>query len=361
MKNLYWLYNPPDWTTLHQVITGHIKKNRLQLKCFVLLADDNLDNLLESKKSIGYKIEKFFTSEDSTIYSYKLKSEFKLDLFEGSFSIIKQCEDNIWLVITHEDMSFVNKHLIKYLNNLYPHVSRIFLTSRQIRTIIENIEREFKYKINSEFFVAKRYYRDNAGKTKATRLDYSNETYDNAFNKASKEGVWVDKIIINFMNTESNFRVYISRSGVIKCLEGDFIRVYENILRQVIEKAFEEYNIYKDRWRIKEEKYGVKPLIMHFFNDAIKDLESIDDFTRVVKGYPNSEITVFSTKPFAYISITDFRDGSSFDISSINTKEIMLIPQFRASYSALMRFCDFVFTHFYEGEVYKMEAKNASN
>lgn len=55
--------------------------------------------------------------------------------------------------------------------------------------------------------------------------------------------------------------------------------------------------------------------------------------------------------PNVHASIADFIDGSSFEVWVLSPKRILIVPGPKCSIPALMRFTNYIFEEFEEGEI----------
>jgi hypothetical protein len=102
---------------------------------------------------------------------------------------------------------------------------------------------------------------------------------------------------------------------------------------------------------LRQSLYVPRPVSIAFPRAVFDEVEQVREFVTVLRKYPNSMYSVQHGNPYAQLTLTDYGDGSSFEIWAVPPDRIVLIPGLRASPAAFERIVHFVFDRFREGRL----------
>ena len=66
---------------------------------------------------------------------------------------------------------------------------------------------------------------------------------------------------------------------------------------------------------------------------------------------PHITLSVYHSSSYVHMSLVDYMDGSSFDIWILSTRQIVVVPQMRATHTSIARLTNHIFERFGEGSV----------
>jgi hypothetical protein len=265
--------------------------------------------------------------------------------FEDSFLTISHDEPEIYTILCVSDKSFFDKGLCRYIEALPSKISSSFLSSEDLRRLIQVIDR----KINGNLAVKKAVLKTT---NKDTEIEYHQEEieYSGIFNEATAENKYVDKIQLSLEHSDSSFNFFVSRDGESRFIDGDIALYIDTLLPGVAGQLSDKDTLFKNRAR----QYGSRdadPLKIQYKEGAIQGVEQNRRLVKALKGVSRSSITVYHDNPYLHASLLDFDDGTNVDVYLTSDHAISIIPGFNASRKSLSRICNQINKGFFEGDV----------
>jgi hypothetical protein len=343
----FWLYHFNELSSIFKFFDAKLEEHKaLQVKIIPLLSKMDLVEQISKWKPYKFKVE-LETKENKNIFTIKLEKIIKEKPIRGNAFLIRHEKPYFYYLLTNENMSFIRKCLIPFFQSYYPTISLVFLTSVQIKDLLEYMEKLLGAKIITDRVVAKRYY---AGKE--TSVEFKKSDYKEAFLKSAEDKRWIDKIEFKVIrDKEIIFAGFLSRCGIFKCWNGKFSIFYQTIDSKVSNIALQKLEFFDNRERKEERNYNSRPIQINYEQDIFIDKSLLNDLIEAIRGIKYSSSTILHRNPYLHISITDHLDGSSYDLWVTDMNRIIIIPQIRATFSSFARFCNQIFERFREGKV----------
>jgi len=239
--------------------------------------------------------------------------------------------------------------LLRLLNSLSPRFSGAYLSSRDIRLILENIEENQAAEVSVNKAVAYSYRREG-------EISFKKQPYHAVFNGAENEGMFVDKV--DFVVTgRGSLHAFVARTGVAKFLSGDLRVFLNNVLTPIVDTASRKHRVFDQSSR-KSGDAPVSPINIEFGETVFEDRDDNLTFLSALDLMTRSGIAVLHENPYVHVSLIDFFDGSAFDIFATTPNAVTVIPQVDASAFSLNRLCNHIFENFREGEIVKPEPRS---
>jgi hypothetical protein len=335
----------------------------IKINGLILSSKENLITLLKNWSFKDFILRSEQVGTD--IFHFTLIRKHKEDKFilRGDFLLFKYSpQNNIYIVLTHENYHFFNQALIRYFNLFYPLISRPFIDTSYMRVLLETYESNLKNeKIRVSRCVTKNWIRNiNAKKKVGSDIQYTDLPFRDVFDKVSENEEWIKSIdfnlvaespkdAINIIQLSPHQKFYkLFRDTRFQC-SFNFTLFYQRMIEGIANKAAESFELFDNRSRIKEENFATKPLAIFYDAGIFKDKKQNFRLIEALKGIKNSSISVIHANPYLHVSYVDYRDGSSCDIWVLSDNKISIIPQIRSTPAALERLCECIFTGFREG------------
>jgi hypothetical protein len=102
-----------------------------------------------------------------------------------------------------------------------------------------------------------------------------------------------------------------------------------------------------------------RPLAVRTRGGTFGDAEAIVELLDTLERQQDTGVAVFHRNPYLHAAVTDYSDGSSFDVFVNDADELVVIPGYRATLSALARLTDSVGERFAAVEVAEVEVPAA--
>ncbi len=263
---------------------------------------------------------------------------------EGSFCIFQYGESDIWIGFTSDSPDFFDNGVVRFIESYKPDISRIYLSSEELRNLFENLEE----KVSAEIFVKKAVLYSHI---KEGQINFEREHFQELFNKAENEDRYVDKIEYYLRkDQEIIYHGFISRNLISYYYSGNIHHFLNSFLSIIADRGISKSEVLENRERSfgKEE---INPINIVFpknvFQNRADNLRLVNALEKVSRG----AVAVYHQNPYLHLSFLDFIDGSSFDIFAIGSNEISIIPNFKCSMHSLMRVSDQISKDFNEGQI----------
>ena len=329
-----------------------------QIKFLFLISQKNLFESIE--KWLPYKYSLKFLEKHENFATIYIKKEIKKgNLISGYFNLARYENSNIYIATTFEKQRFVKSVLIKFFENNYPEESRLSLTSEQLRELLNKLKRELNCEIITDSIVA--YSKLNRKiitlpvrrfRFKESNVKWTEEDYNFSFSRAAENDQWIDKISF-FTQKEGKllFHASLSRGGLFKCNKAgnvnDFYRIITTNLLNIGEK---NTSLFSNKSRL-ENKGKIRPIEIEYDSNLFENSEQNKRLINVISEFPKSSYSLYHGNPYVHASVVDYIDGSSYELWVVSMNKIIIIPQLRATFNSLSRFCEHILKRFLEGKV----------
>jgi len=264
---------------------------------------------------------------------------------KGAFGIFRYKKSDIWTCFTSASPDFFRFGLVRLIESYRPNISKIFLSSVEMRLIFEFLEE----KSNGRIFVRKvvLYSHKEEGEIKF-RLE---KPFQEVFNEAENEEKYVDKIEYYIIKESKKiYQGFFSREGISYYYQGNTNHFFNSLLPALAEKGLMKSKIFTGKER-RIGTFDLHPIEINYskemFNNRNDNIRLIKALSRVNK----SAISVYHANPYLHLSFLDFYDGSNFEIMVSNANKICIFPNFKCSVHSLMRVIEQISKDFGEGMI----------
>ena len=334
----------------------------VKINGLILTSKEDIINVLKNWHFKEFDLSNKQLGKDIFHFTLTRKHKEEKLILRGEFLLFKYSpQNNIYVVVTHENFRFFNNALVRYFNLFYPLISRPFIDTAYMKVLLETYESNLKFeKIRVSRCVTKNWIRNiNAKKKVGSDIQYTDLPFREVFDKVSENEEWIKSIDFNLVAETSkdiamdnhvfHQKVYkLFRDTRFQC-SFNFTLFYQRMIEGIANKAAESFELFDNRSRIQEENFAVKPLAIIYDVGIFKDKKQNIRLIEALKSLKNSSISVIHANPYLHVSYLDYRDGSSCDIWVLSENKISIIPQIRSTPAALERLCECIFTGFREG------------
>jgi hypothetical protein len=266
----------------------------------------------------------------------------KLDF--GIFSI----NANAWTFFTLTESNWAENALLHLVRSLSPDFSLPYLSSADIRKLLQKTEEEEAVEISINKAIAYSYRREG-------QISFKKEPFQDVFNRAEHDVMFIDKVDFSMYGKRS-LHAFVARNGTAKFVSGDMDLFLSRILTALLNTSARIHDVFQQSARRPGET-NLSPIdidfgqsVFHGRDDNLLFLASLDQLSR-------SGIAVMHENPYVHVSLIDFLDGSSFDIFATSPNSVSIFPQVDSSAFSLNRLCNHIFENFREGAIAKAQRK----
>jgi hypothetical protein len=140
-------------------------------------------------------------------------------------------------------------------------------------------------------------------------------------------------------------RVHLRRAAGATFYSGDFQLFRSVVLDRLAAAASRRVKLFRDRARTQENPVA-RPVEVKVGRARFDESGAVVDFLERVSRYAASDTAVLHRNPYLQVALTDYLDGSNFDIFITSVDRITVFPGYQASVSALVRLTDFLSEEF---------------
>lgn len=271
--------------------------------------------------------------------------------------IIRYHETPFYIILSDSKASDFKVVISKLMNKHFPTISRVFITSDQMRYIFEQLEESTKLGIQIDSSIVKRRLPRKL-KGKESRIIYTNSSFPDIFDEAESMDGWVQSMKFTafkvhessegVIEEEPRFFGVISRDCFISCRK-NFLPFLEVVIPYSVKFALSRLT-YLDSKSQTANNILPDPVVIKFKGDYFSDLSKNKAFIDAMKSLESSSISTYHSNPYIHLSLLDYLDGSSYDIWVLSTNRMVIVPQIRASNASMERLVKHVFERVQEGE-----------
>ena len=280
--------------------------------------------------------------------------------------IAKTPDPFVYVAVTDGDPEFVRHTLEPFVKSLYPVVSQAFLSSGEMRGVLDAIERRSEGAVKIVRMTACRRPAgagaaaglagpgagdpDGGGDGREATVTYADVPYRNAFDEAGRGNQRIDSVRMHLVRGDVPVMdCQVSRRGILR-FRLSMQPFCSDALPYMTGLASGKVRLYSGRSR-RENGGRVKALAIALDADVFRDGRENDRFVRIVRSMPHTMGSTFCSSPYVHMSLVDFLDGSTFDIWVASEDRITIVPQLKANHASIARVINHIFERFGEGRV----------
>lgn len=162
------------------------------------------------------------------------------------------------------------------------------------------------------------------------------------------ESVQLRTMTLAVLDTETaavNLRLHLRRTAGATFYSGDFGTFHQIVIRRLADAADRRARLLKGRQREVGED-APQPLEIRIGAVRFDSSDAISDLLHHLTTYTNSDSAVLHRNPYLHVVVTDYSDGSNFDVFVTDVDRIGIHPGFKASVGALVRLTDYLAEEF---------------
>lgn len=332
-----------------------IKKYKVRFITFILdkSPEKIFNEWIDPEYSFSVKkFEDFYNVSLTRLIGGKKKDDEKRTL-SGNFCLFPINHTNVWVGFTSDSSDFFKYGLVRFIETYKPVTSRIYLSSKEMRNLFEELEEA----LSCEIYVKKAVLYSHI---EEGHITFEKSHFQNLFNKAENENQYIDKIEYSIIKeNQIIYHGFISRDGIVYYNSGKINYLFNSIIPLIANRG----KIKSGMFRGKERHFGkieISPIDIDYnksvFNNGKDNLRLIKALLKVSRG----AVAVYHKNPYLHATFLDFIDGSNFDIFVTSSNSISIVPNFKCSVHSLMRVCEQISKDFNEGDINISEEMNVT-
>lgn len=276
---------------------------------------------------------------------------------EGKFTILKHPSYSVlWVLVTDARGEFLEQLLMKGMRTA--HLSNPILRTEQLESLFQrfaSVPRVEDIRVR-QVGTKSRIPSDELRPSLETDRRWTKKPIDEIFELAHEQNAWITDIAVDYRLPRRGMgRGYLSvgRWGEFRLRH--YARDAFDLIESTCEMAYERYHFLHNRARTRETQYRSRPFVIDFTFPALNSVDDIKRLHGAVTTLPNTASVVLHGNPFYHVAVTDYADGSMFEVVSFSPTYLAVIPQGRATVRSLTALCSAVFSNFREGALKEVD------
>jgi hypothetical protein len=129
---------------------------------------------------------------------------------------------------------------------------------------------------------------------------------------------------------------------------------FEDFWNNILEAFVSEQEIrHRELFNLVDEK-ELNSLKIQYKEKLFEDIEQNKRFLNVLEGLKDSELSVYHGNPYIHANLSDYIDGSNFDVWVTRPDEIYVVPSGNVSVGSFERVLNHINGEFSEGKIEKV-------
>lgn len=334
-----------------------------EFRNYLIYHNDDLFYLLKKQITRNRRFYEININDEAKSIEFGLVKEKNQDQFiSGTIAVLPGISEHVSRIFTVSFSQFWIYGIKKLVQSLYPQAIPLFFTQEEIYKSLKMLETAIgqnkRIRITEATLKEKRK-NNNVAKRKLhdTFREWINKPVDDCFQEATEKNQWFSSISFDIEQTKSESQFYRKFAAGKVNKKGYFSYTYhQSLFSNNLIAPLEKFSINRisqlsGRGLIERNFLPASPLEIKYPLDLFSDIEEIRKFGRTISKYPYSTQAVLHGNPYYHSYISDFRDGSSFEVWILSPSRILLIPQVKATAQAFQRLVSFIFYEFKEGVI----------
>jgi len=302
------------------------------------------------------KVTLIYQNEDVFLFklNYKYSEEGEEKSESGKFFVCNYAPfKNVNLAITFEKNTFFRRGLLPIIKSLYPKMRLTFIKHEKLMKLLQAFQERYDTLnlIISRASLKNRFIEKESGSKLVPMVGWPNMELDEALKWADQNDSWFQSIQFRLTEKKTNIaEISFTRQGIVKT-NHLYDEVQEFFIKPVCKTLFENMEMFRNRSRRDTDSFSVRPLAISFSYDHFADPQDNTRFIRVMRRYNKAAISVLHGNPYIHITISDYFDGSNFDLWMVSPKMITIVPQMKGSVAAIERLVNHIFDSYAEGKI----------
>jgi len=315
-----------------------------------------LENISSPSRKIKISYENDQLAFCSLAYSCREKGIEHTGL--GSFYLMRHPEYSDVLILFAIDSGiFYQRILMPLIKSLYPRLLMTFITHRKFRRLLD------AFKLQGEFDslrikrASQRFRNSSVRRRKNVMpvISWPNMEIEEAFEWVNENNGWFQSLEFESRRKHRmEATIGLTRQGSLKC-NRLLTQAYRCFTLPVCKTIHDNLAFFCKRGRQENPSLNIRPISVTFDANLFEEVEENATFVESMRGMPSASVSVIHGNPYIHMSLIDYLDGSTFDIWAVEENRIVIVPQMKASISAIKRLINHIFDNYAEGQMADFE------
>jgi hypothetical protein len=182
-------------------------------------------------------------------------------------------------------------------------------------------------------------------------VSWPDMTLDAAFQWIQEHNGWFQSIEFEVMSRERALAtIAFTRQGIVRA-DGLFTRAYQTFVLPTCNTIAANLKLFSHRARLERADASALPLVIDFETDQFHDVQENRRLIQAMRRLKSSSVSVLHGNPYVHLSVLDYFDGSAFDLWVLDRRQLVIVPQLKASIHGIKRLINHIFDNYAEGRL----------
>lgn len=272
----------------------------------------------------------------------------------GRFFVMQQADlPNVFVAFSLESAHFFRRALQPFLLSLYPTVMMTFVSHRKMKRMLDAFKAEGNF---SELIITRasqrlRYQEGNLTKRIMPMVSWPEMTLDEAFQWIQEHNGWFQSLEFEAMSRDRKLgTIVLTRQGIVRA-DALFSRAYQTFIVPTCKTIDANLKLFSHRARLERPDASALPLVIDFEADQFHDVQENRRLIQAMRLLKSASVSVLHGNPYVHLSVLDYVDGSAFDLWVLDHRQLVIVPQLKASIAAIKRLINHIFDDYAEGRL----------
>ena len=338
-----------------ELLRGHAKALRVK----VLISEIGLA-LADQDHSEGkrYSIGTYSLSRDQVTGELEVRvGRNPRRKLQTTFTVIRNTRvSKVWLLLSDassEMQGYIGRY---YSSHVHPRPATPVFRTEQIQEMLKLLETRGgaqSLRIRQAGHRT-RIHSEGAEQSLETDRKWTDLASEDWFGQVREAHSWITDISFTYTTLGGRAaRMRIGRYGDFK-LQGHAVEAFQ-VIDLACVMALERYAFLREREKSRKTSFRGRPFRINFARGVIRDQSDVKRLHSALLQVPNTSCTLLHGNPYFHVTMTDYEDGSSYEVISVAESYVVVVPQGRATVRALTSLCRGVFSNFQEGTLAEVE------
>lgn len=303
----------------------------------------------DKKVSLVYRVDGLLAFR----LDYKFTENGKEKSDTGTFFILQQKDcPSVFVAFCLEPTPFFRRALQPLFQSLYPMIMQTFVSHKRMKRLLDTFKADGGY---SDLIITRASqrlrYQEGSHLNTMPIVSWPEMTLDDAFQWIQEHNGWFQSLEFEVMSRERSLAtIAFTRQGIVRA-NSLFTRAYQTFIVPTCKTIDANLKLFSHRARLERTDSSALPLVIDFEGDQFQNVQENRRLIQAMRRLKGSSVSVLHGNPYVHLSVLDYFDGSAFDLWVLDRRQLIIVPQLKASIAAIKRLINHIFDDYAEGRL----------
>jgi hypothetical protein len=241
---------------------------------------------------------------------------------------------------------------------LYPTVYAPFLRQPDLRSVFESMQRALRSPLRirlTRVSSLRRLLHTPSRRRYESGLTWTDVDAEEAFADAAESSTYFRSLAFDLCDVQGKGR-FVSTDIVGKVSRDAYFSsnariawLYNTAVVAALARVRKEQEIARNRGRLAAKGPEPRAILARFDTGSLQR-QDLPRIAERLRRMPSASVSILHGNPYLHAAIVDMKDGSAFDLLVASEKQLLIVPQLRATEPSVVRICRYVYDQVGEAE-----------